>query len=314
MNSFNIVCISDEAYAQHTAVMLASLFDTNREKKIQIFILTQGLSTITITQLKSIVPENSQLQVITKTNKELPIIANNNELGGKYWNPIMYLKLFMPRFLGENVHRLLFLDVDMVINADIAPLYNIELKDNIIAGAEDWKYSIDHKIRIGLNKDAMYINSGVMVVDIDKWRKYENKNPISQYLEIHRDSIQNDQDAFALYFQNKIKYINQQWNVTTYYFERKPRVFNKYFPILEELRTNPFIIHYCEPIKPWFKECKHPYRFLYKKYLKQTPWHNYRFPSCKTHFGKPAWRYTVKHWLNIAGIRHDDWSMITLNP
>lgn len=131
MNSFNIVCISDEAYAQHTAVMLASLFDTNREKKIQIFILTQGLSTITITQLKSIVPENSQLQVITKTNKELPIIANNNELGGKYWNPIMYLKLFMPRFLGENVHRLLFLDVDMVINADIAPLYNIELKINI---------------------------------------------------------------------------------------------------------------------------------------------------------------------------------------
>lgn len=268
MNSFNIVCISDEAYAQHTAVMLASLFDTNREKKFQIFILTQGLSTITITQLKSIVPENSQLQVITKTNKELPIIANNNELGGKYWNPIMYLKLFMPRFLGENVHRLLFLDVDMVINADIAPLYNIELKDNIIAGAEDWKYSIDHKIRIGLNKDAMYINSGVMVVDIDKWRKYENKNPISQYLEIHRDSIQNDQDAFALYFQNKIKYINQQWNVTTYYFERKPRVFNKYFPILEELRTNPFIIHYCEPIKPWFKECKHPYRFLYKKISK----------------------------------------------
>lgn len=35
MNSFNIVCISDEAYAQHTAVMLASLFDTNREKKFR---------------------------------------------------------------------------------------------------------------------------------------------------------------------------------------------------------------------------------------------------------------------------------------
>lgn len=310
--SYNIVCISDENYAQHTAVMLASLFDTNKEKTFHIFILTQELSTKTVILLKSIIPPNSQLTVITKTNEELAITINNNELGGKSWNPIMYLKLFMPKFMGEDVHRLLFLDVDMIINADIDYLYNIELKDNVIAGAEDWKYSIGHKKRLGLDKDAMYINSGVMVIDIDKWRKYEKEKPMSTYLNIHKKLIQNDQDAFALYFKDKIEYISQQWNVTTYYFERKPRIFDKYLSALEEFRKNPFIIHYCEPIKPWFRECRHPYRSLYNKYLKRTPWHNYKFPSCGTHFGKPAWRYIIKHWLNTIGIRHDEWSMITL--
>lgn len=309
---YNIVCITNETYAQHTAVMLVSLFNTNRGKEFRIFVLTQGLSTETIGQLKSIIPKNSQLVVIPKSNKELPIVTNNNELGGKSWNPIMYLKLFMPKFIGENVHRLLFLDVDMIINADIDYLYNIELKNNIIAGAEDWKYSIGHKKRLGLDKDAMYINSGVMVVDVDKWRKYEKEKPMSIYLNIHKELIQNDQDAFALYFKDKIKYISQQWNVTTYYFERKPRIFDKYLPLLKELRTNPFIIHYCEPIKPWFKECKHPYAYLYKKYLKNTPYKSYRFISCGKQHGKPAWRYTIKYWLNVLGIRYDEWCMIRL--
>lgn len=308
---YNIVCISDEIYAQHTAVMLTSLFYTNKERAFRVFVLTQGLSKETIARLESIIPKSSNLIVITKTNEELPITTNNNELGGKSWNPIMYLKLFMPKIVGEEIHRLLFLDVDMVINANIDSLYNVEF-NGVIMGAEDWKYCDRHKSRLGLDKKDMYINSGVMVVDIDKWREYEKEKPMCIYLDIYKELIKNDQDAFALYFKGKIEYISQQWNVTTYYFERKPRIFDKYLPILEELRTNPFIIHYCEPIKPWFKECRHPYRFLYKKYLKQTPWHNYKFPSCGTHFGKPAWRYLIKHWLNILDMRHDDWAMITL--
>lgn len=49
----------------------------------------------------------------------------------------MYLKLLMPQLLPTNIERCLFLDVDIIINADITELYHIDLVDNIIAAAED---------------------------------------------------------------------------------------------------------------------------------------------------------------------------------
>ena len=41
---YNIVCIADEAYAQHTAVMLASLFSQNVEKQFRVFLMTYTMS------------------------------------------------------------------------------------------------------------------------------------------------------------------------------------------------------------------------------------------------------------------------------
>lgn len=308
---YNIVCITNEEYIQHTAVMLVSLFETNAWHAFRIYVITPGLSSSSSERLQSIVPLDSKLVILTESHL-MTLGTHYNEVGGKSWNPIMYLKLFMPQIINEDVHRLLFLDVDMIINTDIEKIYNLNLGDNVLAGAEDWKYSVDHRKRLGLNDDDAYINSGVMVVNVDAWKIFDRKNSMKQFLIENEESIRNDQDAFALYFKGKILYIDQRWNTTTYFFERKPRIFDKYLEDLETVRRSPYIIHFCEPIKPWFRECRHPYRHLYRKYLGMTPWKEYHYPSCGLHFGKPAWRYVVKHWLNVLGFRHDDWSMVTL--
>lgn len=49
----------------------------------------------------------------------------------------MYLKLFIPQLLPADAGRCLFLDVDMIINADITELYHMDLSGKIIAAAED---------------------------------------------------------------------------------------------------------------------------------------------------------------------------------
>lgn len=41
---------------------------------------------------------------------------------------------------------------------------------------------------------------------------------------------------------------------------------------LDEARTNPVIIHYTGGSKPWHFRNAHPYKSLYWKYLKMTPW------------------------------------------
>ena len=311
-NKYNVVCIANDDYAQHAGVMLSSLL-AHASCPCQIFLLTDSLTDNNKKKMEDILKQHSESTISFVENNSAEENFSEFSTGEniKKWNPIMYMKLFLPSLLSDTIDRVLFLDVDLVINTNIKPLYEIDLSKCIIAAAEDWKYSYFHKERLKLPPEAHYINSGVMMVNLNQWRKLNQQYPIKQFMIDNKEYIINDQDAFALYFQDKIQYISQQWNVTTYYFERKPRIYEKYLPLVNNIRKNPYIIHFCEPIKPWFKECKHPYRKLYKKYLKQTPWKNYKFPSCGLHFGKPAWRYVVKHWLNKLHLRHDEWSMVS---
>lgn len=310
---YNIVCIANDDYAQHTGVMLSSLLE-HSSCPCQIFLLTNALADCNKRKLEDVVKQYPESTILFIENNNTEWNFPGFSIGGnvKKWNPIMYIKLFLPSLLPSTIDRVLFLDADLIINTDIKDLYEMDLSKCIIAAAEDWKYSYFHKERLKLQPEAYYINSGVMMVNLSQWRKLNQQSPIKQFMINNKDYIINDQDAFALYFQNKIQYISQKWNATTYYFERKPRVYDKYLPIVNDIRKNPYIIHFCEPIKPWYRECRHPYKKLYKKYLKQTPWKNYKFPSCELHFGKPAWRYIVKHWLNLYHLRQDDWAMISL--
>lgn len=311
---YNILCIADENYAQHAAVMLCSLLETNRDKTFRVFLMTFQMQERTKRQLHEVVESRgSELTIIEDNYEGAGIETLKCDTGVKAWNPIMYLKLLIPKYVPQDIDRFLFLDVDIVVNHDISPLYNIELCSNIIAACEDYEFCGVHKSRLGFPEDELYVNSGVMVVDLKAWRSKLVEMPMFEFLQEWKDIIHDDQDAFALYCRGKIMLLpSNQWNATTFFFEHRPRILSKYLNEVEIVRKEPYIIHFCEPIKPWFKECKHPYRKLYQKYLNMTPWKNYRFPSCHEAYGKPVWQYTVKYWLNALGLRKDEMMMVRI--
>lgn len=309
---YNIVCIANEAYAQHTAVMLASLINQNLQKFFRIFLMTYTMSENTKQKLQQVVKGHGELHILEDDYTDSEIMALKSETSTKSWNSIMYLKLLIPQKLPTDVERFLFLDVDMIIYHNIEELYHTNLKGCILAACDDYKYQQAHRSRLGLKKTEEYINSGVMVVDLTAWRKKEKQCPMIKFLEGYKEILNNDQDGFALYFRGEIKLLPNKWNVTTFYFEQSPRILDKYLPEVNELRHHPFIIHFCEPIKPWFADCKHPYRYLYKKYLKQTPWVDYHFPFFIHPLSVKFWRNEAKYWLNRWNIRRDEMALVSL--
>lgn len=312
MFKINIAFITDDNYCQHAGVMLASLFKNNNNILFNIYCLTFSLELENKEKLLKMCGSKHRISFVEVESQFY--LLKNLSVGAeiKKWNPIMYLKCFMHLLLPKTIDRVIFLDIDMIIKHNLRPLYEIDLQENIIGAADDWKYCYLHKKRIGIKQEDAYINSGVLVVDLYAWRLMEEKHKILTFIEQNERKIINDQDVLALYFRNKILIIEQNWNVTTYWFERKPRISDKYLSILDEVRMNPYIIHFCEPIKPWFRECRHPYAYLYKEFLKETPWKNYVFPSCQTFLGKSAWRYVIKQWLNDRNLRYDEWAMVKL--
>ena len=298
---YNIVCIADDNYAQHLAVMLVSLFTNNLKHEFVIYVLSENLSDISEIRIR---------RLCNKYNHNLFVLRNNigseyNKLKIGQWNQIMYLKLQTPSLLPHNVDRYLFLDVDIIINGDITDLYNTDISDNIMAACEDMSECVQHKKRLGLAPTDVYINSGVMVVDLKKWRYIERKYPVINCIKQNKDIILNDQDVIALYFKDQIKLLSIKWNMTTFYFMRKPKIFEKYIPELRNAKKNPVIIHFALPIKPWYADCDHPYGFLYKKYLKETDWAHVKFKNFEQLTLRQKLNKQIKRILNIWGIIKD---------
>ncbi|MGN0036618.1 MAG: glycosyltransferase family 8 protein [Bacteroidaceae bacterium] len=307
---YHIVCIANEAYAQHAAVMLASLVDHNREALFRVFILTDGMAEGTEERLLRVVDGHGELSVHKVDAEGMGLLALKSETSTKAWNPIMYLKLVIPQVLPEEVNRFLFLDVDLVVNHDISGLYDTDLQGGIVAACDDYRYQAAHRARLQLNDEDLYVNSGVMVVDLQAWRKWERKRPMMEFLRQYKDVMNNDQDGFALYFKGMIRLLPNRWNVTTFYFEQQPRVLDKYMGEVDDLRRNPYIVHFCEPVKPWFRDCHHPYRHLYRRYLALTPWAGYRFPYAGDRRSWRYWKSELKYWLNRLGLRRDPMALV----
>ena len=127
-----------------------------------------------------------------------------------------------------------------------------------------------------------------MVCDLLQWRAMELQRPIFEFVRTVADKINNEQDVIAMYFKGKITSLPIKWNMTTFYFRRQPKIFNKYLPQLIDARKAPGIIHFACPIKPWFRDCQHPYKILYKRSRCTFPgavyWQDLQ-KNCKSHYG-----------------------------
>lgn len=305
---YNIVLVANEGYVQHAAVMLCSLFETNKNKAFDIYLLTDGISEISKSRLQKLCTKYNSHLTVKLPEQELgnSLGINLKELPVGQWNTMMYYKLFMPVMLPKECERCLFLDVDMIINDDIQTLYNWDLNGNIIAAAEDIPDCDEsHKPRLGMAQSDIYINSGVMVCDLSAWREKEAVTPIFDYVKTIAEIIMNEQDVIALYFMNEITLLPIRWNMTTFYFMRVPKIFEKYLPQLQEAKRNPGVIHFAAPIKPWFKDCTHPYKYMYKRYLYKTLWKDWKFMNCEPLTHKQRIKKIIRNTLNNLGILRD---------
>ena len=304
---YNIVIVANEGYMQHAAVMLCSLFETNRNKKFDIYLLTDGITDTSENRLQEMCHKYSSRLIVKQPETELgkSLGINLKDLPVGQWHTMMYYKLFMPVMLPPQCDRCLFLDVDMIINDDIAPLYNWGLNGSIIAAAEDIPDCVEIKKRLNLKQADAYINSGVMVCDLAAWRKVESAHPVFEFVKKVSSIITNEQDVIAMYFKSKLSFLPIRWNMTTFYFMRVPKIFDKYLSELSDAKRNPGIIHFAAPIKPWFKDCIHPYKNLYKKYLAKTDWKDFKFNNWEKLTPRQRLNKYIKNTLNHFGILQD---------
>lgn len=148
-----------------------------------------------------------------------------------------YNRLMIPWLLPQ-YDKVIYSDVDIIFKNDISDVFNIDLKDNLLAGCggEVWKKGLIKKylIKIGTNPEE-YVNSGFLIINSKLNRESGLKKT---YLELsQRHFLYQDQDILNIVCRGKISHIPSTYNM-------KP--VDVYDYPLEEVKA----IHYIG-LKPW---------------------------------------------------------------
>lgn len=129
----NIATALNRKYLEYTVVMLCSLCENNNEH-IDAYLLHSELIPQDIDLIKNSLSKYNITIISVKINKSdfddrLPINTQ--------WSIETYYRLMLMDILPESVNRLMYLDVDLIINGSIEELYHVDFAGDDAIAVDD---------------------------------------------------------------------------------------------------------------------------------------------------------------------------------
>lgn len=162
-----------------------------------------------------------------------------------------YIRLFAADRWLYRWQRAVYLDSDILLHGSLAPLFELDLGDNIAAMVEDCGFcrrdeeqTLSRAVMlraIGLDPAKTYFNTGVTLFDVARWRAAGIVRQLAGFKNIQaQHSASVDQDFINWVLRGNILPLSPRWNFQTHYFGLG----------LEPL-VAPRITHYLDILKPW---------------------------------------------------------------
>lgn len=282
-NKINIVFASDNNYAQHTAVAMASvLVNTKVPQKIQFYLIDDEIQQENKEKIiKTVQNLGGNIEFIKIKNSKLEDCYVSGEL-----SRASYFRLDIANILDESIEKIIYLDCDLLVYDDIEKMWQLDMGGKPVAATCDLGIMASARVRkqknkfIGLPFDTPYFNAGVLIMDLKKWRDGNYAEAIIA-LATQNKYPNHDQDALNKFFMNNWQEIPLRWDVI-------PPVFNLFFKILNkpdlrkkaiEAKLNPAIFHYAGGYKPWEYEIHDGFNDKYYEYLKLTEYKDAKMPQ-----------------------------------
>lgn len=273
MDEISIVLASDDNYAQHGAVACASILANHRgERPIHFYYFDDGISeekqaglAATVTGLQG------SITFIPTAGKEIQAHTSGHV------NRAAYLRLLIPELVPQAVHRVIYLDTDLVVLDDIQELWEMDLQGKPVGAVPDLGILASSRMRrqkeetLGIQEGKLYFNSGVMVMDLEAWREKQYGDQVIRCVE-EGNFRHHDQDGLNKVFQENWRPLPLRWNVIPPVFTLPVKVLKKsrWRNLALEALERPAIFHWAGKYKPW-KLGPQKYNRKYYEYLDKTP-------------------------------------------
>jgi lipopolysaccharide biosynthesis glycosyltransferase len=190
---------------------------------------------------------------------------------GLHGNKIPYMKLILPDFI--DAERVIYLDSDLIVTRDLKELFCLDLRSHAIAvsgvATIDWAIEKQFFTSLGLKTEALYFNTGVMLIDLRQWRKWAITERCLEFANKYPNQLSTaDQTVLNyVFYENKFLVLDQGYNHVLY-------------PGSHSVAPDSVgeIFHFVGSPKPWdfLGEIFHTNYHLFHSVLCHTAFHNYK--------------------------------------
>ena len=297
-----VVCAADDGFAMQLAVTVASvLANLDPSRKLELYILDGGISASNRERLSQSLPANRVsvhwIQPDIRLFEGLPPVGDHDHV-----TISTYFRLLIPQALPDTVKKVIYLDCDILVLKDLGVLWDSSLQGWLCLAVQDTaapymdavagmgaiypkcatavaaRCPIENYRQLGILPSAKYFNSGVLVIDLVKWRTENLTRQFRQCLDDNKEYVLWwDQYVLNVVLAGKWGELDPDWNLQTSLYsysspDSTPMGSAAYVKVL----AAPRIVHFSSPIKPWHHSNHHPYRELFFQYLDKTAWAGWR--------------------------------------
>lgn len=264
-NELHLALAFDDKYVVPFYVLISSIFMNNKDKKIVIHVIVSG---VTNEEKEGIVA------YAARSNSEIIFYDIDIEYVGRlvlpdnednYLTGAIYYRLFFPFLVPAEVERLLYIDVDTLVVGGLAELFNVNLNGKPVGAVIDT--DMPARIDLGIASVEDYFNSGVLLIDIEKWKAQKITEQAFKIINEEPERIKGypDQDALNMALRDNWYKLEHKYNLMRLYVPNAvPK--RQFANFLKDQK----IIHY-NGKKPWFSDCEHRLRHVYQQYARLSP-------------------------------------------
>lgn len=268
----NLFVTLDKNYIGPLRVLLYSLCKNNAKHTFDVYVLHTTLNPEDFKEIEQDI-DPAQCRVIGVELDES--YFKYTPTSGR-WPKEAYYRILAVKFLPQDLDRALYLDPDIVNTNDISGLYNIELSNYFFAAASHMYQPMNwySRARLKMSRDSVFINSGVMLFNLNVLRKKQDIDEMYDYINKNRDHLYLfDQDILnGLYHEKTIQINPLQYNLNELYFHlfnMNPFAPSKTIDY-EWVKRNTVLIHFCGKNKPWNDDYKGKFdKLFYEPYARE---------------------------------------------
>lgn len=209
----------DENFAFPLAVtMFGAVSNLRGGRAVEIYIVDGGILPATQAKLRRVV-EAAGPQVTVKF--VTPNFADLADVPLANIGVMTYLRLLLPELLPAEIEHVLYLDSDLAILGDLSEIWSFVPLETSIAGCRDLSSPRVSSTRalcnwreLGLDAEAPYVNAGLLLMNLTRWRTEGLAKKIVDYNRRTADiNWYADQDGINALLCSDVEVLPVGWNV-----------------------------------------------------------------------------------------------------
>lgn len=268
-----VIFVTNDNYAPLLGVALTSLIlNCSPNYCYKIFVLYDKFSSTNLQKLSMFSAENIEMTFIDISNITAEF-KNSWSVTG-HLSEECYYRLFIPQIITD-YSKCLYLDCDVIINVDIAKLYEEDISSFYFGAVIDnweeqqWLQNL-RKFNPGLHQ---YFNDGILVMNLEKFRNSNLRARIGELLLSGKKFPGHEQDILNIVCNGNIRELPATWNCMWQFMAKEGYKFasRKTCASFFEAFAKPSIVHFNSDIKPWHKNDGY-FAPMFWNYAKRSPY------------------------------------------